>query len=94
MHLRILRREEQSYPVAASCTHHHTPIHLEQCVSKPLLLLMLLCNPLEKLTLQLDLILSNERLALVCQRLSKFGRDGVMGSLVFDHKALVAVDAL
>jgi hypothetical protein len=45
-------------------------------------------------TLQLDLVLDNERLSLGVDGLVELGRDGVVGGLVFDDQALVALHSL
>ena len=47
-----------------------------------------------KLTLQLDLVLNDESLALVVNLLGELGGDGVVGGGVLDDKTLVVVDAL
>jgi hypothetical protein len=47
-----------------------------------------------KLTLELHLVLHDERLALVVNLLGELGRDGVVRGRVLDNEALVAVDAL
>lgn len=47
-----------------------------------------------KLTLELDLILDNEGLALVLNLLRELGRDGMMSCGVLDHKTLVTFHAL
>jgi hypothetical protein len=44
--------------------------------------------------LQLDFVLDNERLALGVDGLGELGRDGMVGSLVLDDQALVALNAL
>lgn len=46
-----------------------------------------------RLTLQLNLVLHNEGLALVVNLLGEFGRDRMMSSGVLDNKALVSIDA-
>lgn len=46
------------------------------------------------LTLELDFILNNQRLALVVDDLGEFGRDGVMGGGVLDHQALITLNTL
>jgi hypothetical protein len=48
----------------------------------------------KKLTLQLNLILNHQGLALGVNLLGKLGRDGVMGSDVLDNEALVTLHAL
>ena len=67
--------------------HHRTPVQL-RIVSK---------NPSTwiegLLTLFLGLILNNEGLALVVDRLGEFGGDGVVGCLVLEDKSLVASNA-
>lgn len=45
-------------------------------------------------TLWLDLVLNNQGLALVVHLLGKLGRDGVVGSGILQHQALVALDTL
>lgn len=47
-----------------------------------------------RLTLELDLILDNESLALVVNLLGELGRDGVVSSRVLDNKTLVTLHAL
>jgi hypothetical protein len=47
-----------------------------------------------KRTLELDLILNNEGLALVVNLLGELGRDGMMSCGVLDHKTLVTFHAL
>lgn len=47
-----------------------------------------------RLTLKLDFILDDKSLVLVVKLLGELGRDGMVGSRVFDNQALVALDAL
>jgi hypothetical protein len=47
-----------------------------------------------QLTLELDLILDNEGLALVIDLLGELGRDGVVGSCVLDDQTLIALHSL
>jgi hypothetical protein len=47
-----------------------------------------------RLTLELDLVLDDEGLALVIDLLGELGRDGVVGSWVLDHQALVTLHSL
>jgi hypothetical protein len=58
------------------------------------LALMIQANISSKQTLQFDLVLDNQSLLLIVHWLIKLGRDGVMSSLVFNHKALVANHAI
>jgi len=46
------------------------------------------------LTLELDLILNHEGLALGVDLLRKLGGDGVVGSRVFDNETLISLHAL
>lgn len=50
--------------------------------------------PGRQLTLELDLILNNEGLALVVNLLGELGRDGVVSGSVLDDKPLIALDTL
>jgi hypothetical protein len=45
-------------------------------------------------TLKFDLVLNDQRLSFGVNCLCKLGRDGMMGSLVLDYQALVALHAL
>jgi hypothetical protein len=46
------------------------------------------------LTLKLDFVLDDERLALGVHGLRELGRDGMMGGLVLDDQTFVALNAL
>jgi hypothetical protein len=52
------------------------------------------CRMRSSLTLELDLVLNNEGVALVINGLGELGRDGVVGSCILDDQALVAFHTL
>ena len=47
-----------------------------------------------QLTLEFDLVLNHQGLALIVNFLGKFGRNGMMGRWIFHYQSLVAVDTL
>jgi hypothetical protein len=87
MSLRTPHDEASCSPEGVSSKHHHIQDHL-LVISKSR------CTRLKFLTLKLDFVLNNQRLALWINGLVEFGRDGMMGSLVLDDETLVPFHAL